>query len=168
MINILIYKKGIIFFVLITSSLVISLYLIIQGINQQIFLSNMKYEEKVISNYYNSPWGGLTIPHRFGAGKSSSNPSDILEAGGYIRKLKYNKDGSVASFRLHTLQNKKFDFQIRPEIVPLYEDGVDSVEEFVAYSNCDCLIALHFTKMYESQYGFVPIVMFPVVNAELE
>ena len=82
--------------------------------------------------------------------------------------LQYNKDGSVASFTLHTLQNKKFEFFIRPEIVPLYEDGVDSVVEFEAYSKCDCLIALHFTKLYESDYGLIPIVMFPVVNAELE
>tara|TARA_B100000700_G_scaffold228418_1_gene252329 strand:+ start:252 stop:758 length:507 start_codon:yes stop_codon:yes gene_type:complete len=161
-------KKGIIFLILISLSLILSGYLIIRGINHQIYLSNMKYEEKVLSNYYNSPWGGLTISHRFGPGKSTENPPDILEAGGYIRKLQYNKDGSVASFTLHTLQNKKFEFFIRPEIVPLYEDGVDSVVEFEAYSKCDCLIALHFTKLYESDYGLIPIVMFPVVNAELE
>ena len=70
--------------------------------------------------------------------------------------------------KIKNILGKKFDFQIRPEIVPLYEDGVDSVDEFVAYSNCDCLIALHFTKLYESDYGLIPIVMFPVVNAELE
>ena len=78
-------KKGIIFLILISLSLILSGYLIIRGINHQIYLSNMKYEEKVLSNYYNSPWGGLTIPHRFGPGKSTKNPPDILEAGGYIR-----------------------------------------------------------------------------------
>ena len=166
--NIINNKKGIIFLLMISSTLFFSTYLIIDGINHQIFLSNMKYEEKVLANYYNSPWGGLTIPHRFGPGKSVKNPSDIKEAGGYIRKLKYNNDGTIKSFTLHTLQNKKFDFFIRPDIVPLYEDGVDSVEEFEAYSRCDCLIALHFTKLFESDYGFIPIVMFPVVNAELE
>ena len=166
--NIVNNKKGIIFLILISISLLFSTYLIINGINQQIYLSNMKYEEKVLANYYNSPWGGLTIPHRFGPGKSSTNPSDILEAGGYIRDLQYNTDGTIASFMLHTLQNKKFEFFIRPEIVPLYKDGVSTVDEFEAYSKCDCLIALHFTKLYESDYGFIPIVMFPVVNAELE
>jgi hypothetical protein len=166
--NISIYKKRIFLFLIITVSILFSIYFIVNGIRTQIYLSNMKYEEKVLSNYYNNPWGGLTIQHRFGPGKSVKNPTDILEAGGYIRKLKYNKDGSISSFLLYTLQNKKFTFHIKPEIVPLYEDGLDSVQEFEVYSKCDCLIALHFTNSYESTYGLIPIVMFPVMNADLE
>ncbi|MBI4202149.1 MAG: hypothetical protein HY532_03420 [Chloroflexi bacterium] len=115
--------------------------------------------------YYSGKYGGLTLYHTFGLGKSSYNPPDELEAGGYLRDVVFTPDGSaVESFWLHTLQGKKFKFLVRPEIVPLnYETW--GVEAYQVYSQCRCLVAIHFTQQ---PVGNVAISFFPVESMELE
>lgn len=116
-------------------------------------------EERHLASSYNGVYGGLTIPHGFGPGKTGHNPPDILEAGGYIRELEPSPDGSgVESFALYTLQGERFRFLVRPEIVPINSDFWD-VHRFKLYSQCRCLVALHFTKQ---PVGNVAIVLFAV------
>jgi hypothetical protein len=113
--------------------------------------------EQVMADFYNSPWGGLTLPHRFGPGKSNNNPPDILEAGGNLVDLKLTPDGDqVDSLTLETLQGKKFTFLIRPAIVAFNID----IERLRIYRDGTCFMALHFVKR---DIGNIAIVMFPVI-----
>lgn len=122
-------------------------------------------QEQVLAVNYRGKYGGLTIHHSFGSGKSRYNAPDILEAGGYIRDVTYTPDGMhVDSFFIHTLQGKKFKFLVRPEIVPMNEE-LWNVEHFQVYSQCHCMVALHFTIQ---PVGNVVIILFAVEQPPLE
>jgi len=122
-------------------------------------------EEQLLAENYKGKYGGLTIYHSFGDGKSKYNAPDILEAGGYIRDVTYTPDGEhVDSFWIHTLQGKRLKFLIRPEIVPMNE-ALWNVEHFQVYSQCHCMVALHFTKQ---PAGNVVIILFAVEQPPLE
>ncbi len=119
--------------------------------------------DQYMAQYYNSPWGGLTLPHQFGPGKHNHNPPDILEAAGYMVALKLTPDGSQPdSFTLETLQGKRFTFLVRPELVPVNWD----LERFEVTRACgSCFTALHFTK---KDIGNVAIVLFPVISEQTD
>jgi hypothetical protein len=121
--------------------------------------------EQILAENYRGKYGGLTIYHTFGSGKSKYNPPDILEAGGFIRDVLYTPDSAqVESFWLLTLQGKRFKFLVRPEIVPI-NSALWNVERFQVYSRCRCLVALHFTQQ---PAGNVAIILFAVEQVELE
>jgi len=127
--------------------------------------TRLTYSERFLFQTYNGQFGGLTIPHRFGPGKSKLNPPDILEAGGYIREVQVSPDRtSVTSFALYTLHGQRLEFLVRPDIVPINEDLWD-VERFQAYSRCVCLVAIHFTQQ---SVGNVPIILFAVEDESQE
>ncbi|MBI4312084.1 MAG: hypothetical protein HY681_09915 [Chloroflexi bacterium] len=121
--------------------------------------------EQILAEVYRGKYGGLTIHHSFGEGKSIYNPPDILEAGGFIRDVRLTPVGSqIDSFSLLTLQGKRLQFLVRPEIVPINSD-LWNVEHFLIYSQCRCMVALHFTQQ---PVGNVVIIVFAVEQKELE
>ncbi|MCH7705987.1 MAG: hypothetical protein IIB33_02955 [Chloroflexi bacterium] len=119
----------------------------------------MQPGDEFLASSYSGEYGGLVTNHHFGQGKTVHNPPDILEAGGYMVDLTYTTDGQrVDYFTMQTLRGKRFDFLIRPEIVPVnWSPWVLQV-----YRDCRCMVALHFTQR---DVGNVAIVLFEVSSA---
>lgn len=113
----------------------------------------------ILAGAYSGEYGGLITNHHFGQGKTVYNPPDILEAGGYIVDLVYTADGQrVDYFTIQTLRGKRFDFLVRPEIVPVNW----SPTVLQVYRDCNCMVAAHFTVR---DIGNVAIVLFEVSSA---
>ncbi len=122
----------------------------------------MQQGDELLATSYSGEYGGLITPHHFGQGKTVHNPPDILEAGGYMVDLRYAPDSqNVDSFTIQTLRGKRFDFLVRPEVVPVNWGPW----ELQVYRHCRCMVAVHFT---ERDVGKVAIVLFEVSSAMVD